>query len=232
MVYLEKSQPAPACLAVEKAKANGDYKCGDVLERLSNDFRDKCYLCEYKGPATINVEHFVPHEGDKALKFDWNNLFLACGHCNNTKGAGYRGLLNCTDKNDRVDADLEYRFEPFPSPRVEIRLLVDNDRTRTTRDLLLAVYNGTTKLKRLEANNLRDALRDEMARFYELLDRHGSTDGEGEKEILAEIKGHLDSASAFTAFKRWAINFCPRRDARRNSGATTVDCEFPNSFLG
>ena len=52
---------------------------------------------------------------------------------------------------------------------------------------------------------MRDALRDEMERFYELLDRHGSTDGEGEKEILAEIKGHLDSASGFTAFKRWAI---------------------------
>ncbi|VFN05582.1 MAG: HNH endonuclease, partial [Candidatus Kentron sp. G] len=147
MVYLERSQPAPACLAVEKAKANGDYKCGDVLERLSNDFRDKCYLCEYKGPTTINVEHFVPHEGDKALKFDWNNLFLACDHCNKTKRAGYKGILNCTDKNDRVDADLEYRFEPFPSPRIEIRLVVDNDRTRTTRDLLLAVYNGTTKLK-------------------------------------------------------------------------------------
>nr|VFJ73508.1 MAG: hypothetical protein BECKFW1821C_GA0114237_105211 [Candidatus Kentron sp. FW] len=79
MVYLEKSQPAPACLAVEKAKANGDYKCGDVLG-------------------------------------------------------------------------------------------------------------------------------DEMARFHELLARYGNVDEDAEKRVLTgEIKEHLNSASGFTAFKRWAI---------------------------
>nr|VFJ43516.1 MAG: HNH endonuclease [Candidatus Kentron sp. FW] len=206
MVYLEKSQPAPACLAVERAKASGDYKCGDVLERLDEDFRGKCYLCEYKGPTTINVEHFVPHKGDKERKFDWNNLFLACGHCNNIKRDGYEGILNCTDENDRVDVDLEYRFDPFPAPRIEIRLVVDNARTRMTQDLLLAVYNGTTKLKKLEARYLRDALRDEMEHFCELLTRYGNADEDAEKEVLiGEIKEHLDSASSFTAFKRWAF---------------------------
>nr|VFJ91608.1 MAG: HNH endonuclease [Candidatus Kentron sp. H]VFJ92687.1 MAG: HNH endonuclease [Candidatus Kentron sp. H]VFJ99482.1 MAG: HNH endonuclease [Candidatus Kentron sp. H] len=206
MVYLEKSQPAPACLAVERTKANGDYKCGDVVKRLDEDFKSKCYLCEYKGPTTLNVEHLNPHGGDKDRKFDWNNLFLACGHCNNTKGAGYEGLLNCTDEKDRVDADIRYRFEAFPSPRVEIELVEDNHRTRTTRDLLLAVYNGTTKQKKLEATYIRDALGDEMARFYESLARYDSTEGDGEKDLLTkEIREHLDSASAFTAFKRWAV---------------------------
>ena len=28
MLYLPKSQPAPDCLAHEKTKADGDYKCG------------------------------------------------------------------------------------------------------------------------------------------------------------------------------------------------------------
>jgi len=60
MVYFEKSQPAPACLAEEKTKTSGDYKCGDVLRRLAADFKNKCYLCEHKRPTNLNVEHFAP----------------------------------------------------------------------------------------------------------------------------------------------------------------------------
>ena len=41
MLYLPKSQPAPDCLAHEKTKADGDYKCGDVLNRLASDFKNK-----------------------------------------------------------------------------------------------------------------------------------------------------------------------------------------------
>ena len=37
MVYFEKSNPAPVCLEVEKAKANGDYKCDNVLEKIKTD---------------------------------------------------------------------------------------------------------------------------------------------------------------------------------------------------
>ena len=64
MIYIEKSQPAPKCLETKKNKTNGDYKCGNVLERIKNDFNNKCYICEYKEPETINIEHFRPHKGD------------------------------------------------------------------------------------------------------------------------------------------------------------------------
>ena len=84
MLYFEKSQPAPDCLEQEKLKKNGDYKCGDVLDRLKADFKNKCYICERSKPQSINVEHFRPHCGDRDLKFSWNNLFWACSHCNNT----------------------------------------------------------------------------------------------------------------------------------------------------
>ena len=43
MVYFEKSQPAPNCLEGEKVKANGDYKCGEVLTRLKEDFETISY---------------------------------------------------------------------------------------------------------------------------------------------------------------------------------------------
>ncbi len=60
MVYLEKSQPAPCCLSIEKAKANGDYKCETVLERIKFDFLNKCYICEYKEPIAINTTATKP----------------------------------------------------------------------------------------------------------------------------------------------------------------------------
>ena len=85
MINIVKSQPSPECLSIEAQKKNGDYKCGEVLSRIKNDFYNKCYICETQAPTTINVEHFRPHKGNVSLKFDWNNLFYACGHCNNTK---------------------------------------------------------------------------------------------------------------------------------------------------
>lgn len=39
MLYFKKSQPAPDCLEQEKSKKNGDYKCGDVLDRLKVNFK-------------------------------------------------------------------------------------------------------------------------------------------------------------------------------------------------
>lgn len=62
MIYFPKSQPAPECLEIEKSKANGDYKQPEVLERLQDDFKNKCYLCEDKDITSINVEHFKPHQ--------------------------------------------------------------------------------------------------------------------------------------------------------------------------
>ena len=97
MINIKKSEHPPKCLSEEKKKANGDYKCGEVLDRLKEDFHNKCYLCEEKEPSTINVEHFIPHQGNKDLKFDWKNLFWACGHCNNTKLAKYKNIIDCTD---------------------------------------------------------------------------------------------------------------------------------------
>ena len=208
MVHLEKSQPAPACLEIEKEKASGDYKCGCVLERIKDDFKNKCYICEYKEPEAINVEHFIPHEGDKNLKFDWNNLFWSCSHCNNTKGNRYRDILNCTIKADNVDTVIRYIYLPFPYQEVEIETVKNNARTRTTRDLLLAVYNGTTRLKTIEAINLRKKLLEEICDFQQLLRDYfqDTNSAEDIEYYLIKIRGHLNRGSNFTAFKRWIVS--------------------------
>lgn len=210
MIYFEKSQPAPECLEKEKLKVSGDYKCGCVLERLQNDFKNKCYICESQAPTTINVEHFKSHQGDVDLKFDWNNLFWACGHCNNIKLAKFDDILNCTDLNDNVENALKYEFKPFPHEKVAVEAVNNNSKTENTKNLLLAVFNGTTKLKNIEADNLCNALLKEMRDYQNhLCEYYDAYDKEDKSHSSRKIKSHLNSASAFTAFKRQVIKDNP-----------------------
>jgi hypothetical protein len=206
MVFFEKSQPAPACLEKEKLKKSGTYRCDAVVEQLKEDFKNKCYICEQKAPTSINVEHFESHRGNRDKMFDWNNLFYVCTHCNNTKGDAFDGILNCTIETDQVDSVLKYRLDPFPKERVEIIALSNEPKTFRTKDLLLAVYNGTTAQKKLEANNLRVLLTTEIKHFNDLLARYKKTEDEAKKmRLKTKIEKHLDNDSPFTAFKRTII---------------------------
>ena len=85
MVKIERTPTPPASLAIEKAKASGKYNLDDVVTQLHADFHGKCYLCEQNALQSIEVEHLIPHHGDVDLKFDWNNLFYSCAHCNSVK---------------------------------------------------------------------------------------------------------------------------------------------------
>lgn len=85
MVKVERSYPAPSSLQREKKKADGSYSEMDVVKQLEHDFRGKCYICEIKPLMDPEVEHLIPHKGNADLKFDWDNLFLSCYHCNSVK---------------------------------------------------------------------------------------------------------------------------------------------------
>lgn len=97
MVKVERTPTPPASLTREKAKANGSYREPDVMSQLEQDFHKKCYLCEIDELQSVEVEHLYPHGGDKDLKFDWDNLFLSCAHCNSVKNqVKYSGVvLDC-----------------------------------------------------------------------------------------------------------------------------------------
>jgi hypothetical protein len=204
MINFTKSQPAPACLAVEKAK-NGDYKCGDVLDRLNDDFHRKCYICEDKDISNINVEHLIAHKGDIDLKFDWDNLCLACYHCNNLKSSIYVDILNCVNNSIIITDAIQFQIDGFPKAKPKFEVLLQNNvLVKNTINLLEAVYNGTTSQKQLESSNLRDKLGKEMKEFNDLLHQYFFTDGleESEKvDLKKEIKRKLSTQSPFTAFK-------------------------------
>ncbi|PEC58439.1 hypothetical protein CN556_24885 [Bacillus wiedmannii] len=211
MIYLKKSTSEPEELAVERAKSSGDYAIPSVLMKLKDEFKDKCYICEYKNPTTINVEHFVSHQGNHNLKFDWENLFLACSHCNNIKRNHYDNMLNCTKVEDDVENAIKFHIDPIPFKEVEVSPLVQNEKVFQTVDLLNKVYNGTTTMKKIESNYIRQALVEEMLLFFENLTKYFKAGTPALQEFIKlQIGEQLDSSSPFTIFKRWVIKDTPK----------------------
>lgn len=207
MINIIKSQPAPLCLSKEKEKQSGDYKCGDVLKRLKDDFHNKCYICEEKELSTLNVEHFRPHKGNKDLKFDWNNLFLSCGHCNNLKSDKYDNILNCTD-NSRIIVDLlKFEIGGFPKSKVQVTALTPDPEVASTAELLNKIYNGTTKLKIIESENITQKAMKEVNSLTEILLEYYKGKRENKNVDIGweKIKLKLSMNSPFTAFKIWVI---------------------------
>jgi uncharacterized protein (TIGR02646 family) len=203
MINLDRSYPAPESLAREKAKASGTYNTPEVVHRLKEDFKNKCYLCETKA-TTVNIEHLKSHRDNKDLKFDWENLFLSCGHCNNIKLDNYDNILDCTKED--VENCIRYKMDPYPKSRVKIQTLTDNERVKKTAELLDKVYNGTTPMKDLESDNIRRILLDELIKFQNMIYQYYyDLDDEDKYIMLSKIKKQLKSDSQFTAFKRWII---------------------------
>ena len=141
MIKVERSQPAPASLAMEARKKSGKYDMPDVIEQLKQDFHDKCYICGMKGLQDPVVEHRLPHKGGKYpdRKFDWNNLFWSCGHCNGVKNRGKydAGIIDCC----REDPEELLRFEAREN-NVSVYLVNDSDmEAKLTADLVYEVFN-------------------------------------------------------------------------------------------
>jgi hypothetical protein len=209
MINLTKSQPPPASLAHQKQLLSGTYRQQDVYDRLRTDFHGKCYLCEYKS-TSINIEHFKPHKGvDRDLEFDWDNLFLACGHCNLSKGAKYDTILDCTNPSHRILDWIHFKGDPFPKSVVVIKNINDthNPLINNTVELLNLVYEGNTPGKKIESEMIKDALCEELYKFLiTVRSFYESGRSASEKESLrAEIRRFLSPETIFTAFKRWVI---------------------------
>ncbi len=206
MVYFEKSQPAPSSLSIEKEKKSGTYRTDETIKQIDKDFYGKCYICGQKNPTTINIEHFIPHKDNVDLKFDWNNLFYSCGHCNNVKLAKkeFDNILNCTILSDNVDRDIAYKFNPFPKEKPCFEVVIESEKASNTKELLDKVFNGEhTSLKLLEGSSLRDLLLKSIKEFQDLLIDYYKYDKN--EMFLIKIEEHLSNRMEFTAFKRYII---------------------------
>ncbi len=203
MIYLLKSDGTQLKPLLDTAKNKDDekiYREGLVYQQIKTDFHGKCYLCEDDEVTSIQIEHFEPHKNDLTKKYDWNNLFYACGHCNNIKGANFWPLLNCTDQTDQVWESIEIHFTPFPKVTVEISVsetCLKQQEAENTRKLLEKALIGkdATAMKKDEAAIIRK----KMLRAYNQL-----TIAINKKDDEA-IRQAISDKSAFAGMLRWTL---------------------------
>ena len=186
---------------------NWDYNTREVNSALQEIFFGKCYICENKDVTSYQIEHLVSHRGDVELKYDWNNMFLSCAHCNNTKLGKYDQILDCSVED--VDEMIAFRKRGYFGTQEELEfvpLYTENEKVVNTVKLLKDVYYGISPQKEMEAKIIRRKLRKELSEFKEYIREYSEAEDENEKEdLFYQIKKELRPSSAFTAFKRWLI---------------------------
>ena len=141
MVKVERSFPAPASLAVEAQKVKGSYSMPDVVKQLKEDFHNKCYICELSELQDAQVEHLLPHFDGKypERKFDWNNLFWSCGHCNNVKNQRIydEGIIDCC--KDAPEESIIFRLQ---GNEIDVHAVNNENRQAAlTAKLITEVFN-------------------------------------------------------------------------------------------
>jgi len=198
----KRSLPVGVTITSEK-----DYRSGIVLEMLAEDCHQKCYICEDK-PTSINVEHIVSHRSDPKLKYDWNNLFIACPHCNNIKGTKYDDTLNPAECDPEEHIELSVDITDDFIEEVRIEPIKRDSCTLRTVELLGYVYNGgSTDIKEIECANLRNEhLLPDIQRFMQFVKGYYDEPDLG-YDVL--IKKEVSRASKFAAFKRRIIREYP-----------------------
>jgi len=202
MVRLNKS-PQPKAIKTEK-----DYQEGENFKTLAADCHNKCYICE-DNPTHINVEHIVPHRKNPDLKFDWYNLFIACGHCNNIKHTKYDNVLDPTKCDPEEHIALSIVMTGDIRDRVNVAALKFDNSTIETVELLHHVYNGgTTDMKEIECTNLRNKhLIPDIRLFLQYIHNYFAEPDE-DYDIL--ILDEISRSSKFAAFKRKIIRDHPQ----------------------
>lgn len=198
MVKVERSFPPPSSLAVEKEKKSGSYREKDVVLRLRDDFHGKCYLCN-RGPLTdVNVEHLRPHHGGNDLKFNWENLFYSCPHCNSVKTKRkFDVILDCC----KEDPEEVLKFSLSEGSRVSVTSQSSIEEVQATAELLSVIFNdNTTGCRSIASEERTKELLAEMNIFYKILKSYNKGDRkERNKKVLTEL---LHRKSPFAAFKR------------------------------
>lgn len=201
MVKIERSFPAPESLAEEATKVNGSYEKEDVVYRLKKDFHDKCYICEMDHLQDPQVEHLLPHKNGKYpdRKFDWNNLFWVCGHCNSVKNQQKYdvGILDCC----ALDPE-EYIIFQLIDGKINV-FAKDENNTKAvlTARLIAEVFDLKNTAMRVYKSDLRfRELTQEMNKLYDCIEEW--RENPDSEFALRKIKALLRRESRFAAFKR------------------------------
>jgi hypothetical protein len=208
MINIQRTTPAPPSL--ESQSFTG------VKEVLINMQANKCYLCERKAPDTSQIEHFIPtNNGGEELQYVWENLFLACDHCNSIKNnvsdrkKPTLSLLDCSVFSTIITDAIHFQCEGKPREKVIIKPAFEepNQNILDTVFLLNNLFNYQSESLAFDAKALTDEVILAMKKLLDLLHEYefGSHSSVKKDAVLLQIKDELSVESPFTAFKIWYI---------------------------
>jgi hypothetical protein len=81
MIDIDRSAETPPVALLERRR----WDCEQTLSALHRIGFRKCYVCESPLAADFTVDHVKPIAHYPAGEYDFENLLLACGHCNGRK---------------------------------------------------------------------------------------------------------------------------------------------------
>lgn len=202
MFNVTRTYPAPESIAKKQ------YNKNDVLNKLKPMFFEKCYLCERDEIQDVEVEHFVPHQSNPALKYDWENLYYSCSRCNSIKSNTHINLLDCADRKTDIGSLICCLMPSTPDGEVKVEAVNKTkcDKTKNTVTLLEKCYNlENTALRGIS----RETLMEQMWNHYTdlLLARQilrKKKSGRTAKKAAEEtIEAMLDVEHPFSIFWRY-----------------------------
>ncbi|MDR1591936.1 MAG: hypothetical protein LBS16_03505 [Prevotellaceae bacterium] len=198
MFNVTRPHPGPDC--------STDYRSKETVTALREMFFGKCYLCEDEVSDPV-VEHFMPHEGDPAKKYDWNNLYYACHRCNSIKGTTSE-ILDCCDSTTDVSQAVKCLCPSVPNEAIVVENQQDDAKTQNTARLLDKCYNeDNTGIRGISREALHEKLFEYYCKFISnrrTLKNHDASPAEKEKakEHLMQMK---DVSYPFSVFWKWHI---------------------------
>lgn len=202
MFNVVRTYPEPPSIA------KNAYNEDDVLKKLRPMFFDKCYLCERDDIQDVEVEHFIPHTKNTALKYNWENLYYSCSRCNSIKSSTHINLLDCTNRFYDVGAMVKCLMPSTPDGDVEVSATSTTPciQTENTVTLLKACYNlDNTALREISRETLMEDMWDhytELLNARQVLRKKGG--GRTEKKNAEEIiEVMLDVEYPFSIFWRY-----------------------------
>lgn len=147
------------------------------------------------------VEHLLPHKNGKypERKFDWNNLFWSCGHCNSVKNQEKydTGILDCCKK----DPEKAIFFRMYEGNICVTAMDSADKRAVLTADLIQEVFNIKNTGMRVCKSALRlQKLNMEMNILYDNLEEMRRNPES--KVVRRKLRALLRRESEFAAFKR------------------------------
>jgi uncharacterized protein (TIGR02646 family) len=198
MFNVNRPLPGPDC--------SHDYYREEVIHTLKNVFYGKCYLCENDVSDPV-IEHFIPHEGNKELEYNWNNLYYSCHRCNNIKGVT-KDLLDCCDASIDVSKSIKCLCSSVVDDDIKIEAQNNDQKTQNTVTLLRRCYNeNNTGIRSISREFLHESIYEGYYSFltYRRVLKNKNALSSDKTDALEHLKNMVKDSYPFSVFWKWHI---------------------------